>query len=175
MAAPAPAAAPAASASPAPTAAAVAASAAPAAKPAAAPTTAPVAADSKANVAAGGVALFEPVSDVLRVYSKELSAMKAALKPPGAVLEEGDITLYRFLRGYKLVVPDAVAAVNRMLEWRAVHKIDSEVKLKADKCTSQNDYPFADKVHRCVSIVHNHGFDKKGQPRTYLHARTHAR
>ena len=60
---------------------------------------------------------------------------------------------------------DAAAACNKMLVWRAENKMD-EVKAQAAKIENQNQYPFADKVHRCVSIVHIHGTDKRGEPRT---------
>ncbi len=59
--------------------------------------------------------------------------------------EDDEVALYRFVKGYKWVVADAAAALEKTIEWRKSKGIDAAFQRRA-ATTNQMDMPHAVKV-----------------------------
>lgn len=103
----------------------------------------------------------EPVPEIFEKYRKELDRVKSKLDQPDA---EGvdDIILYKFLRGWKFDEEKAISQFNLMVKWKEENNMwDLRKKVRP---LSQDQWPFAKEVGKCIPQTCEHGFDKEGQP-----------
>ncbi len=93
-----------------------------------------------AAIAAGSLPWFHTIG-LPPETQQEIDEMKKLF----AGREDDEVALYRFIKGYKWVVADAAAALEKTIEWRKSKGIDAAFQRRA-ATTNQMDMPHAVKV-----------------------------